>query len=670
MEKIKKTARVLLPYIVILSLSLAGTYLVFFSGLNKGDDFYYHLPNILDKYNSILNGQSLEISASLAGGLGYGAGLFYSPLSHFTVAFMGVLLHVFGIPLISTYKIVIVLSVFLSGVFTYNFAMKFTGGNKVASVLASACLIIYPYRIFNLFCRVAFAEAFAFTFVPLFFCGVYEITHLNKDEIKIFPFLKLVLGASLLFLSHNLTALFVYIVGFIMFLAYMKNLITLFRVPRYIIYCGVSALLVIGISAVALFSQLELLSMDYYAVSNDVSMRTDVASVLSHVGKEWIYSGFLNIPFLQGMGITFSYLFSGAFVYLFACVIYLIIDTGCAKIAKIKKFRHLISAPSLFILISLISPRAEGYLSAGIFVLLHLVIAFFDEKDEGKKKSASYKSLLLWFSAAVILLAFYLMRNGWVWEIAPGFLRSVQFPWRLWSLVQIFLSILVGLFAAHFAKRKKILALVAVFVGLLMLLNMPLLEKRLASDDRWVDEITEQDIEKSTAIGHQKEYCPQVYRDFEYQPREGSLYYAVRHMLYRNEYDSENKLNPAVLSGKASVMVNSISAPRAEMELVVKEKAEIQLPLLYYPGYKIYVDNGEKSWTITPHEVDGLLSFELEKGEYTVKTDYVGTPIRITGKVLTILSSVAVLLILGYAIYSETRLKDLLKRIKNKNAHI
>ena len=34
-----------------------------------------------------------------------------------------------------------------------------------------------------MFCRVAFAEAFAFMFVPLFLCGVYEITHLEKDNI-------------------------------------------------------------------------------------------------------------------------------------------------------------------------------------------------------------------------------------------------------------------------------------------------------------------------------------------------------------------------------------------------------------------------------------------------------------------------------------------------------
>lgn len=668
MEKFKKALNISLPYAIIVALSLMGTYLVFFKGLNDGDDFFYHLPNILDKYNSILNGQSLEISSALAGGLGYGAGMFYSPLSHFTVALLGVVLSPFGISLMTAYKLVLVACVILSGVFTYGFAMKFTKGNKVASVLSSACLIIYPYRIFNMFCRIAFAEAFAFTFVPLFLCGVYEIAHQEKDNIKIFPFLKLVIGASLLFLSHNLTAMFVYIVGFIFFIIYTKRLIKLFTSLRYIIYCVISALLIIGLSAIALFSQLELLSMDYYAVSNDELMRTSVERVLSHVGLEWNYSGFLNIPFLTGMRISHSYLLSGALIYLFACVFFIIIDTWLEKIPKIKYYKYFISVPVLFVLISLIAPRLEGYLGASIFTILYLLISSASSKKT-EEKSKPYKNPLLWLSLAVIFVALYVMRNGWVWEIVPSFLRTIQFPWRLWSLVQMFVSILVALFASHFVNRKRIVFLVAVFVGLLMVLNMPLLQKRMSGQDVWFDEISETSLEKDTAIGHQKEYCPQIYL-IDYEPQPGSLYHAVKFLLSQNTYDSESKLSPAILSGKAGVSVISNSAPNIEMSVTVTEKAEIQLPLFYYPGYKIYVDNGGKTEAITPYDVDGLLAFTLESGTYTVKTDFVGTPLRIFSKVLTSVFLVLVVAILGYAIYSETRLKKWLKKLKKKNVQL
>ena len=104
------------------------------------------------------------------------------------------------------------------------------------------------------------------------------------------------------------------------------------------------------------------------------------------------------------------------------------------------------------------------------------------------------------------------------------------------------------------------------------------------------------------------------------------------------------------------------------MEITVTEKAEIQLPLFYYPGYKIYVDNGTDSYKIKPHEVDGLLSFNLDSGTYRIKTDFVGSPLRIAGKVITVLSSIMTLAILGYAVYSETKLKMLTKNRKNKSA--
>ena len=662
----KSVSKKSVPYFLIFLMSLIGTALVFKGGLNRGDDFFYHLPNILDKYQSILSGRGLSgISSELANGLGYGAGLFYSPLSHFTVAVLGVFLNVFGLSLMVAYKIVIVLSVFLSGVFTYNFAMKFTRCNRVASLLAAACLVIYPYRLFNLFCRVAFAEAFAFVFMPLFFAGIYEVLHQDKENLKIMPFVKVVIGASLLFLSHNITAMFAFILGFIFILAYAARLVKLFKSPRFIIYCSASALLILGISAIALFSQLELLSMDYYAVSNGESMRTDVESVLSHVGREWNYSGFLNISFLSGKGIDASFLFSSIFMYLFGCAIFVIIDTLLAKIQKIGYLHFAISATVFFLLISLVAPRLEGYLGAVVFISLYVAITLIKPKAEEKQ---IYKSPLLWFSLAVIFASIFAMRSEWLWEVAPAFLRTVQFPWRLWSFVQMFLSLLFGLLASHFGNRRNALILIAVFVGLLMLLKMPLIEKRTASEDKWFDEISETTLDKSTAIGHQKEYCPQIYLEKGYEPRENSLYYDVRAILFKTTYDRENKLSPAFLSGEGKITVESNEAPKIDMQIITTEDSEIQLPLFYYPGYKIYLisDNGEQ--IITPYDVDGLVSFKLSKGEYTVKTNFVGSPLRILGKVLTISASFLTLSAFCFALYKETPLNKVFNKIKFKKA--
>ena len=66
-----------IPYILLLLFSFIGNSLVFAVGLNTGDDYYFHTTNILDEYQTLLNGKGLvEISGNLATGLGIGKGLF------------------------------------------------------------------------------------------------------------------------------------------------------------------------------------------------------------------------------------------------------------------------------------------------------------------------------------------------------------------------------------------------------------------------------------------------------------------------------------------------------------------------------------------------------------------------------------------------------------------
>ena len=650
------------PYLLIFAFSCFGAWLVFYRGINIGDDYYYHLPSILDKYESAISGNGIDaISPEIGSGLGYGATLFYSPLSHFTVVILGLVFSVFGISLMSSYKIVMLLSVFLSGVFMYNFAMKFTSGKRVASILSSACLVIYPYRLFNMFCRLAIAEAFAFTFVPLFLCGIYELVHMKREKISLFPILKVVFGASLLFLSHNLTAIFVFIVGFLLLLLYSYKLIPLFKSPRFIIYCGASVLVIIGACSIALFSQIELLGTELYAISDSATMRTDVSHVISHVGKEWFYSGFLNVGFLSGLGYSNSFLYTGIIVFILACLVFVALDTILAKIKMLSFAHYLISGATLLGIITLVSFRLEAFLAAFIFMGLYVCISI-GQKSSSTQSPAIYKRPLFWFCTIGILLVLAIMASVEFWEGAPDFLLLIQFPWRLWSLVQIFVSILVGLVASHYEGKRLPLCLLSIFVSLLMLLNMPLLEKRSEGDDEWQSELSSSYLDNISALGHHKEYAPVIFTQNDYTPRDGSLYYAVKRVLYNK---AENNLDPVLLDGSGAITVNANTAPCFELEIELDDSATVQLPLLYYPGYKIYIENenGEKS-TLDALCVDGLVAFELGAGKYTATTNYVGTPLRITSYVLTITCSLVALGALGYAICTETRLKNLLKRKK------
>ncbi len=653
MNKVLCASKRLLPYFLILLFSIFGTWLFMYDGLNIGDDYFFHLPSILDKYEGAISGNGLGgISSYIGDGLGYGASLFYSPLSHYFIVILALIFRPFGISLITSYKIAFIFMVFLSGVLMYRFALKFTLGNKVASIISSACLVLYPYRLFNLFCRLAIAEAFAFTFIPLFLCGLYEVVHLDNEKIRVLPFVKIVLGASLLFLSHNLTALFVFIVGILYLIASIPRLLPLFKKGRFWSYAVSSIGLIFGLCAIMLLPQLELMNGTMYAINDSSIMRTDISHVISHVGKEWYYSGFLNVSFLTGLGHSNSSLYTGIILFVLSCLIFVVIDKLLARAPALKIAHYFISASALFIMVSFAYSRLEIYLATVVFLSLYVFISLYEGKENEQK---IYKSTLFWFSTITIFAVICIMASVDFWKNAPSFLLKIQFPWRLWSLVQIFVSILVGLLASHFAKRKMALCILSIFVGLLLVLNMPILEKRSEGEDEWQNEITQAYLDNISSLGHHKEYAPTIFQQSDYVPHEGSLYYDVKNVLYKR---TPNDLTPVFLSGEGEITLISRNAPVLEMEITTSGYAKIQLPLLFYEGYKIYV-NGEK---MDPLCVDGLVCLELNAGSYTVSTDFVGSPLRICGRVLTIICSILSLGILGYGIYVETDIRRLFKR--------
>ena len=214
MEKVKNIFIKIFPYLVLLIFSVFACYLLFITnGYPNGDDSDYHFANIYDQYQALLEGNFSLISPYLASGVGVGKKLFYSPIPHLVAALMGVILSIFNISLLTSFKVVLFLSVYISGIFMYRFGMHITKNRKVISIICAAIFIFYPYRLFDYYCRIAYAEGLAIMFLPLFYMGLYDI--LNNKEESIVPYIEVISGAVLLFLSHNLTALYCYIFGII-----------------------------------------------------------------------------------------------------------------------------------------------------------------------------------------------------------------------------------------------------------------------------------------------------------------------------------------------------------------------------------------------------------------------------------------------------------------------
>lgn len=674
-EKLQHLFDIVWPYLVILILSICGTYLVFYLGVIKGHDYKFHVANVIEQFETIkANGTLSPISGFVAMGLGNGTRLFYAPLPHLTVSLLA---FVFNDILVS-FKVVLVLSVIISGIFMYRFAMHFTRGNKTASLIAAAIFVIWPYRIMDAFVRFAFAETLAIAILPLFFMGLYDICHLEKNKSYFVPFIEVILGASLLFLCHNLTAFYAYALGLIFLLFNIKYLVKEFKDGQFWIFSISSAILIVCITAVSLFSQLELLHSALYAVSDGEKMLTDLDHVLQRV-KQWgVFSGFLNIDNLAywfNSQFTTDSLLGGILLFVGGCIISIVVNIILNHFPKTKKFASIVAISLVFAVISIYGRRIEIYLAATIYSVILIFINHYSSKDETTVDC--FKSNKFWFDPMVyycismIVVLFILLTCEWPWKILPEMFLKLQFPWRLWGLIQLYVAILGGLIIQHFNFKQCGSYALCGLTALLLVVNNPLVDKRACRldklDEVWVSETDYGLLDAGAAIGFSKEYVPLTLLDKNYRSQyANSLWYNISTKIKYNFDNYEDYMfDPVILvgTGEGHIEVINAFAPNYNMNIAItSEKALVQMPLLYYPGYEITMtSNDNKVSKVYGINIDGLVAFEINQGDYKVTTNFVGSPIRRAGEALTYTGITLTGLGIIYGLFFDKRVKKYLK---------
>lgn len=176
-------------------------------------DGLVHLPRIAAYFKALTDGQ---IPVRWAGDLNFGYGL---PLFNFIYQlpyFVASLFLFLGIGLVSSFKLTLVISFLLSGVFMFAFAKVFFADEKKALIVA----VFYqfaPFRLVELLIRGSFGEVYAYTFLPLTLLGI--TLFLKNQSFSYFTLVSV--STALLVLSHNSVSLlfFAVIILFVLFFA-------------------------------------------------------------------------------------------------------------------------------------------------------------------------------------------------------------------------------------------------------------------------------------------------------------------------------------------------------------------------------------------------------------------------------------------------------------------
>lgn len=624
------------PIIIVIIASILSGYILMFNGITSGDDRVFHLAQIEDLYLGFKRGYfNLSTNHTFFGIFALDNYGYYGPFPHYCAAILLLIFSGVGANSIGVYKATIILFTILNGIFAYLFAMEISKKNRIISAICAVFYVFLPYRMFCGICRQAFSETIALSFIPMIFYAAHRIV--NDEKYNISPYICLILGSSMMILSHPFTALMTAVFGLIYILCNVYKIIVTERWKRVVSNLAISALLIFLLVGVYAILAIQTQNSGIYRLSNNEVMWTTYQHVADSTLNSATFSGFLNFFWIMGTSYTSnktSLLIFGLFLY-FVCVSLMIIsDTLIQKAPNSKYYRYIVDLVAVAIIPTIFFQRGEFYIAIGISYLMFLLISLYNDKTLKKKYKLAdpnpeiddklYKHPEIYYVTGSLLFSLVLTFIGDFWKIMPPIFYSCQFAWRMFGFLYFFLFYLSIIILSQLKKYKWTYLISSSLACFFVLLSMPLFEKREAYENHLeIFEVADEEWLKTvTYSGAQNEMVPEVFYNNEYKSEyRNSLYSNVRARVrsYSNFiYDIEDYINPVFLTGSGSIQITKLNTPQALFSVnVTSEDALIQFPQFYNDGY--YAMYGEMyEWTEVLN-VDGLIAFKLPKGEYEMK---------------------------------------------------
>ena len=218
-----KNKKKLIDYTIILIFAIAISIPMLTQNFNiYVDDGIQHIARLMGTMQSIEEGQVIPvIMSNFCNGFGYSWNLFYSPITAYIPLIFSIFTNSFELML----KLFIVLVGFLSGIAMYEFVNKISQ-NRWAGLLSAIIYMCAPYRLTDMYMRVAVSELTSFMFLPIVFHGMYNLFNICSENKR--KYLKnsllLTLGASGLILTHSVIGMYTGIICFIFLLVNIKKL--------------------------------------------------------------------------------------------------------------------------------------------------------------------------------------------------------------------------------------------------------------------------------------------------------------------------------------------------------------------------------------------------------------------------------------------------------------
>lgn len=198
---------------------------------HSGHDIWYHSQVINAVNDAWKNGNfGTRIYGLICQDYGYGNGLFYSMLP---VGMIVIFMNLFHMSASWAVALMFFIIVALSGVIMMIFLKKVFKSNLIAFVCA-LLYVAFPYFYTDMYVRFAISEVFLMLAIPMIAMGIYDlIENANYKSFMLF----FTLGVSLAILTHLSTTIYVCVVVLVYIILNWKKLISNYRFVPFLISC-------------------------------------------------------------------------------------------------------------------------------------------------------------------------------------------------------------------------------------------------------------------------------------------------------------------------------------------------------------------------------------------------------------------------------------------------
>lgn len=226
-------------------------------------DTLFHLSRIEGLAESISRGNFFpSIYPYKNGGFGYASPLFYCDV--FLIPWA--MLYRFGMAISTVYRLLVITVTFVSALAVLRLCDA-VSDDPLSSLVLCAAFLFSNYRITDVYVRGALGEVIGFVFLSILLRGLFRLFEQRNESAAY----EVMAGISGLLLSHNLSALFGFLLILVFFLCYVFTVPA--RITRSLFKALVLSFLLTAWFTLPMIEQLrsQPLVLNYYANSSDLS---------------------------------------------------------------------------------------------------------------------------------------------------------------------------------------------------------------------------------------------------------------------------------------------------------------------------------------------------------------------------------------------------------------